>query len=169
MSEESALQGTPLQIEFEGFYYKINLITGKVKADFEQRFAARERSKVEDRRKKYGLSRKEFLEELRRIDEREGRGEFALLGAAAIQSAITVEWGRKMLLELLMPDCPKDVLPRIMDERSDNLGWLLLKVLEDSMADTIKKGKEKQSPFRPDLGVVSQESQEEDLPSADTA
>lgn len=153
MSEESALTGTPLQIEFEGTAYKIGLVTGRVKADFEQRFIARARAKVQERKKLVGMNRKEYLDELRRIDEREERGEYAFLSASAIQSAVTSEWGRKMLLELLMPDCPKDTLARLLDERSDELGWLLYKVIEDSMADTLRRAKEKKGK-KPPFGLV---------------
>lgn len=146
MNAEAALLGVPHQFMFEGQTYPVGLITGRIKAECERLLVARAKERLVKLKAQY--NKKEYREELRLLGEREDKGEFAF--GHNVQALLTTSWGLEMLTKLLMPTCPPEVLARILDERHDEIGWLVKDILEESMPISAKKAKEANDPFVPE-------------------
>lgn len=132
----------PLEIIHNGNSYSIRLVTGKVKEAFERKYVARAQDRLRERRTSDNLSRKEYLEELRLLGQREDKGDFAFVSEGALTTMLTTSWGQRTIFTLLMPDTPRDVLDELLEERSDDMLWLLERVIKASMPVSIKKAGE---------------------------
>ena len=137
MSAEAALLGVPRQLIHDGTSYPVNLIGKKEKAEFERAFAARALERLKKNKQAY--TRKEYLAELRILGEREDRGEFAFLSAAGLSTILTTTWGQETLLRLLMPACPRDIVGKILEEQSEEITWLIQRIMQESFPETMKK------------------------------
>ena len=154
MTVEAALLGLGRTIKHKDRDYPIGLITATVRAEFERKFADRARDRLNHMQKK--LTRAEYLAELRTLGEREDKGEFAFLSEAGLTTALTTPWGQQTLLQLLMPtDAP---VAELLDERGDEIVWLLQRIVRDSMPLTNKASEGSHDPFAPgeaELSVIS--------------
>src|SRR5215471_3245017 len=137
MSAEADLLGIPRELIHDGTPYKVNLIGKREKAEFERAFAARALERL--KKNKLAYSRKEYLTELRILGEREDRGEFAFLSQAGLATVLTTSWGQETIIRLLMPECPKEVLGKILDEQSEEVTWLIQRIMQESFPETMKK------------------------------
>lgn len=133
--------GTPRILHHNGTDYPVALITGRVKEQFEARFVARAHERLATQRKQGALTQKEYLGELRELARREDRGEFAFLSEAALTTMVTTHWGMKTVYSLLLPQgAPLDDL---LDQRWEDLVWLLQRIISESMPATLAKAKAK--------------------------
>jgi hypothetical protein len=140
MTAEAALLGVPRQIIHEGVSYPVHLIGKKEKAEFERAFAARALERLKKNKSNY--TRKEYLAELRILGEREDRGAFAFLSQAGLTTILTTTWGQETLLRLLMPGCPRETFATILDEQSEEITWLLRRIMQESFPETMKAGQD---------------------------
>jgi len=145
MSAEADLLGVPRELIHDGTPYKVNLIGKREKAEFERAFAARALERL--KKNKLAYSRKEYLTELRILGEREDRGEFAFLSQAGLATVLTTNWGQETIIRLLMPECPKDVLAKILDEQSEEVTWLIQRIMQASFPETMKKAAADEAPL----------------------
>jgi len=137
MSAEADLLGVPRELIHEGTSYSVNLIGKREKAEFERAFAARALDRLTRNKSRY--TRKEYIAELRILGEREDRGEFAFLSQAGLATVLTTSWGQETIIRLLMPECPKEVLGKILDEQSEEITWLIQRIMQESFPETMKK------------------------------
>jgi hypothetical protein len=143
MSSEAAVMGTPRQLSHEGKQYPVQLITGRVQTEFERLVMSRAHDRLFDQRKSGRITRKEYLAELRQLGEREDRGEFSFLTISNV--GLLTSWGQKKLLGLLMPGVDEATIDKLHEERTDDVLWVLQRVMEDSFPETIKRAKQEQS------------------------
>jgi len=138
---DAAFLGIPRIISFEGVDYKIGLITGKVKGEFERKMLARATQREAEKHKRGTLNRAEYQAELRLIGDREDAGEYSIEKVNA-RGAMFATWCQKMLFELLIPDASPEVLDRMLDERADELQYHLAHIITESFQKTMKANAE---------------------------
>jgi hypothetical protein len=136
MSAEADLLGVSRELIHEGIPYPVNLIGKKEKAEFERAFAARALERLTRNKARY--TRKEFIAELRVLGEREDKGEFAFLSQPGLATVLTTTWGQETLIRLLMPTCPKEILTQILQEQSEEITWLLQRIMQESFPEAMK-------------------------------
>ena len=141
MSSESPLLGTPHYIQLDDQSFPVQLITAKVRSEWERRMAARARDRLDSLKRTKQITRKEYLAELREIGQREDRGEFGLLTPASIGTINSTVWGQRTLLTLLMPNADPGLIDRLMEEKTDEVYWVLEKIFQDSIPQTLQRAK----------------------------
>lgn len=134
----------PYEITHNGQTYPVHLISGEVREQFEKKYFSRAVERLRDRKTRDGLSRKEYLDELRLLDVRQDKGEFAFLSEGSLNTMLTTSWGQKTIYGLLMPGVPKEVVAALLKDRSDDMLWLLERVIRASFPTSVKKQQEQE-------------------------
>lgn len=157
---ESSLLGQPFLTTYKGTELKVGLITGKVKAEFERRFAARAKRLLERDKALYRGNK--YLAELRHIREKEERGEYSFSSIAGAH-AIDSDWGKKLLLELLTADPSYGWTPELREsyweECQDDWTVLSRTIILASFPKSLKQAKEMEDlPFSDESTATNADS-----------
>ena len=141
MSDEANILGVPHFIQLGDKSYPISLITARVRMEWERKMLARSRDKLTSLLRTKKITRKEYTAELMELERREERGEFGLMTKGSLQAINGAAWAQKLLLSLLMPQVDSATLDLILEEKGEEVFWLLEKIFKDSIPQTISKAK----------------------------